>query len=313
MQRLHKEAVSRGCDTGVKKVESVWIALCVALGLLALLFLGCLVSLQNSIQEVADGLDEKLMTDTNTLISISSGNRKIRLLAGQINRQLIGLRTERLNLQQGDRELKAAITNISHDLRTPLTAICGYLDLLEQEALSPKAEQYLEVVRERTGAMRALTEELLQYSVIASREEELHMEQVCVNDILEQSLAGFYGVFMKQNVVPDIRMTQVRIMRMLDKAAMRRIFDNILSNAARYTDGDLTVRLFPDGKIVFSNHASRLDRVEAKRLFEKFYTVESAKNSTGLGLSIAKLLTEKMGGQVRAEYDKGILAIQIEF
>lgn len=294
-------------------MEIVWILLSVIFGMLTLILFVCLVSLQNSIQEVADELDEKLKTDTNTLISISSGNRKICFLAEQMNRQLMELRTERLKLRQGDMELKSAITNISHDLRTPLTAIRGYLDLLEQETFPQKSENYLNIIRERTDAMRALTEELFQYSVISLREEELKIEKVCVNDILEQSLAGFYGVFTNKNIVPDIKMTKVKVMRFLDKSALRRIFDNILSNAARYTDGDLSVKLFSDGRITFSNHAAKLDRIQAERLFERFYTVESAKNSTGLGLSIAKLLTEKMTGNIKAEYTDGELVIQVDF
>lgn len=294
-------------------MEIMWILLSLIFGILALVLLVCLVSLQNSIQEVADELDEKLKTDTNTLISISSGNRKIRFLAEQMNRQLIDLRGERLRLKQGDTELKGAITNISHDLRTPLTAICGYLDLLEQETLPQQSENYLNIIRERTDAMRTLTEELFQYSVFSLKEEELHLEQICVNDILEQSLAGFYGVFMKESIVPDIQMTEIKVMRFLDKVALRRIFDNILSNAARYTDGDLSVKLFSDGRITFSNHAAKLDRIQAERLFERFYTVESAKNSTGLGLSIARLLTEKMAGNIKTEYADEVLVIQVRF
>lgn len=294
-------------------MEIVWNLLSVIFGTLALVLFVCLVSLQNSIQEVADELDEKLKTDTNTLISISSGNRKIRSLAEQMNRQLMELRTERLKLKQGDTELKTAITNVSHDLRTPLTAICGYLDLLEQETLPDRAEKYFEVIRERTNAMRSLTEELFQYSVISLKEDELHVEQVCVNDILEQSLAGFYGVFTKESIVPDIQMTEVRVMRLLDKAALQRIFENILSNAARYAVGNLKVKLFPDGRITFSNYAANLDNVQSERLFERFYTVESAKNSTGLGLSIARLLTKKMGGNIKADYVDGELIIQIGF
>ena len=294
-------------------MEIMWILLSVVFGLLALALFACLASLRNSIQEVADELDEKLKTDTNTLISISSGNRKIRSLAEQMNRQLMELRIERLRLKQGDTELKGAITNISHDLRTPLTAICGYLDLLEQETLPQKSKNYLNIISERTDAMRTLTEELFQYSVFSLKEDELHLEQICVNDILEQSLAGFYGVFMKESIVPDIQITEVRVMRFLDKAALRRIFDNILSNVARYTDGDLSVKLFSDGRITFSNHASKLDRIQAERLFERFYTVENAKNSTGLGLSIARLLTEKMAGNIKAEYVDGELVIQVGF
>ena len=99
----------------------------------------------------------------------------------------------------------------------------------------------------------------------------------------------------------------------MDAAALRRIFDNILSNAVKYSDGDLTIRLWPDGTVSFSNSTPSLSRVQAEHLFDRFYTVETARNSTGLGLSIAKLLTEKMGGTITAEYENGRLQICIAF
>ena len=291
----------------------MWSLLCLVLGIVILILLGNLLSFQNSIQEITEGLDEKLRTDTNTPISVSSGNRKIRLFAEQINRQLWDLRREQLNLNHGNQELKVAVTNISHDLRTPLTAICGYLDLLEQEELGDNVKKYLDVIRERTDSMRSLTEELFSCSLLAIQDEKLHIEQICINDILEQSIAGFYGVLVNKRILPDIQMSEIRVMRKLDREAVRRIFDNILSNAARYSDGDLTVILSADGRIQFSNHAAKLSSVDVEKLFERFYTVESARNSTGIGLSIARLLTERMGGDITAEYKDGQLYIQIVF
>ena len=272
-----------------------------------------LLSLRASLKEVARELNDKLKTDTNTLISISSGDRAMRTLASEINCQLHLLRKERLKLQHGDMELKNAVTNISHDLRTPLTAICGYLDLLMQQPQSKATERYLSVIRERTDAMRGLTEELFRYSVIAGTTEELHFEPVCLNDILEQSLAGFYGTLSERGIVPDIALSEQPIERTLDRHALRRIFDNILSNAAKYSDGDLSVRLSPDGTVWFENHAKDLDAMQTEHLFERFYTVNTARSGTGLGLSIAKLLTEKIGGNVIAEYNEGKLRIFVRF
>ena len=272
-----------------------------------------LVSLRSSLKEAARELNDKLQTDTNTLLSVSSGDRAMRALAVQINEQLRALRIERLKLQHGDRELKNAVTNISHDLRTPLTAICGYLDLLEQEAQTEKSARYLAVIRERTDAMRELTEELFRYSVIAGTTEELHLEPVCLNDILEQSLAGFYGVLSERGILPEIVVTEQPIMRTLDKTALRRIFDNILSNAAKYSDGDLSVRLRPDGTAVFENSAKGLDAVQTAQLFDRFFTVSTARGGTGLGLSIAKLLTEKMGGGITASHPDGRLCVCVRF
>ena len=290
-----------------------WLILTGSLALCTLLLLLTLLSVRHSIREVAEELDEKLQTDTNTLISISTGDRTVKALAAQINCQLRALRKERLRLQSGNDELTTAVTNISHDLRTPLTAICGYLDLLEQEPQSEKSAQYLAVIRERTDAMRTLTEELFRYSVLTATADTLNLQSVCLNDILEQSLAGFYGALSARGITPEIDLPEEKIVRCLDAAALRRVFDNILSNAVKYSDGDLAVSLQPDGSVTFSNRASALSRVQAERLFDRFFTVESARDSTGLGLSIARLLTEKMGGTITAEYKTGRLHIRATF
>lgn len=283
------------------------LALCVLLLLLKLLLL------RHSIREVAEELDEKLKTDTNTLISISTGDRAVQTLAAQINEQLAALRRERLRLQNGDTELKAAVTNISHDLRTPLTAICGYLDLLEHEPHSDNSKRYLAVVRERTDAMCALTQELFQYSVITSTADKLILQPVCLNDLLEQSLAGFYGALTGRGITPEIQMPEQAVIRKLDAAAMRRVLDNILSNAVKYSDGDLRVSLTVQGKVTFTNHAANLGSVQVERLFDRFYTVETVRHASGLGLSIAKLLTEQMGGSITANYYDGMLSISVSF
>ena len=289
------------------------IVLICSLALAALCLLAYLLVLRHSLREAAEELDEKLRTDTNTLISISTGDRAMQSLVTHINRQLQALRRERLRLHSGNAELTAAVTNISHDLRTPLTALCGYLDLLEQEPQTEAAARYLTVIRERTDAMRALTEELFRYSVLTATADELHTEPVCLNDVLEQSLAGFYGALSSRGITPSVQLPEEKVIRPLDAAALRRVFDNILSNVAKYSDGDLAVVLAPDGKVTFSNRASALSRVEAARLFDRFYTVDSARGSTGLGLSIAKLLTEKLHGTISADYENETLRICIAF
>lgn len=290
----------------------IWV-LCGFFALSTVILTGYLLLLRHSIREVAEGLEEKLQTDTNTLISISSGDKAVRTLAAQINRQLLALQAERRTLQQGDWELKQAVTNVSHDLRTPLTAICGYLDLLEQEPQSEATGRYLAILRDRTNAMRTLTEELLRYSVITATAEDLTPEPLNVTDILEQSLAGLYGALSGRGIVPQIELPQEPIVRRLDKTALRRVFDNILSNVAKYSRGDLTVVLSPQGEILFENSAEGLDAVQTAHLFDRFFTVNGASGGTGLGLSIAKLLTEKMGGSISAEYHRGKLQVRVRF
>lgn len=294
-------------------MEKWSICLIVLLASATLALLIRLLCLRASIRETAEELCERLSSDTNTLISVSSGDRTVRALASEINKQLIALRRERLRLQNGDAALRAAVTGISHDIRTPLTAICGYLDLLERENLADRPARYVSVIRERTEAMRALTDQLLRCFVDSEAAEELKMSSICVNEILESSLAGAWGACTQRGIVPSIEITAERVIRTLDPDALRRVLDNILSNAVKYSDGDLSVTLTRAGELRFENSASGLDAVRAEQLFDRYFTVNSAGGGVGLGLSIAKLLTNRMGGDISASYCRGRLIISLCF
>lgn len=262
--------------------------------------------------EIGEAFEEKLASDTNTLIDISSRDPYLCRLAASINTQLRTLRDQRHRYQNGDRELKDAVTNISHDLRTPLTAICGYLDLLEKEPLSENAARYLSLIENRTEAMKQLTEELFRYSVILCA-QELEMEPVCLNGALEESIAAFYAALTSRGIRPQIHMSGKRIKKPLNREALSRVFSNILSNALKYSDGDLEITLHDDGEIVFSNTATGLNQIQVGKLFDRFFTVEAARNSGGLGLAISKTLVEQMDGTISAEFENSRLSIHVRF
>ncbi len=294
----------------------VWLWLSVCTAILAVVVLALLLKihmLKKAAKEIEDAFADRLVTDTNTRIDISSGDRSMRRLADAVNRELGKLRAERLRFQQGDTELKQAVTNISHDLRTPLTAICGYLDLLEEEKKPENVERYVAIIRNRSDMLIRLTEELFRYTVIHSREKELAREPVVINHVLEQSVAVFYTALREHNIIPRIQMPEEKVIRMLDGAALSRVCSNLIHNAIKYSDGDLDVTLEPTGEIMFANTAEGLDEVRAGRLFDRFYTVETARRSTGLGLAIARNLVEQMGGTITSEYEDGRLSIRLFF
>ena len=268
--------------------------------------------MQKSMDEICSCLSEHLSSDTNQLITVSSSDKHVRHLASEIARQLAELRRQRRQYINGDRELKEAVTNISHDLRTPLTAICGYLELLEAEEMTDNTRRYVEQIANRTEALKSLTEELFRYSVVSSV-SALSYEKVNVGRVLEDTLISFYGAFEQKNITPNISLPEGTIIRSLDKSALSRIFGNIISNAVKYSDGDFSVTMTDAGEITFSNTASELSSVDVGKLFDRFYTVDSARKSTGLGLSIAKLLTERMGGCITADYKGNTLSITLSF
>lgn len=110
-------------------------------------------------------------------------------------------------------------------------------------------EQYLTLLDNRTRAMTALTEELFRYSVILSTDDALHLESVDLKAVLEESVAGPYGALTRQGITPEIQMPEFPVVRQLDRNSLSRIFGNILTNAIKYSAGDLSITLRPEGDI----------------------------------------------------------------
>lgn len=290
----------------------LWIA-CLIIGAAAVFLTLRLYFLKKSLKEIKDGLEEKLSENTNTLITVSFRDKDILELAASLNTQLKTLTESRLTYQQGDRELKQAVTNISHDIRTPLTAVCGYLNLLEREQQTSDGAKYIKIIKNRTEAMKKLTEELFRYSMIISGEHELEIKPIPLNDVLEESIAAFYAVLTDSGINPEIDITEKKVVRSVDRSALSRVFANLLGNAVKYSGGDLDIKLTENGEIMFSNTAAGLDKVTVSKFFDRFYTVETARTSTGLGLSIAKNLVEEMSGEISADYADGRVNIKIIF
>lgn len=289
------------------------IGLCILLLAVVIMLALKIHLMRKSVKEIYEGFAEKLQTDTNTLIDISSNDREIRILANSINKQLQILRKGHHRYTQGDIELKTAITNISHDLRTPLTTICGYLDVMKHMDKPLKIAEYLDIMDERAELMEQLTEELFRYSVILSTDSSGEKEDVLINQVLEDSIMAYYTMLSEKNITPLVNITEQKVIRELNKASLSRIFSNLINNAVKYSDGDLEIKLSDTGEIIFANSAKGLSSVQVERLFDRFYTVETARHSTGLGLSIARTLVERMGGSISAEYKANTLYIKLIF
>ena len=263
--------------------------------------------IKKSIKEIRIDLKEILKSDTNNLIRISTNDRDIKELAKDLNVELKNLREQRLQYENGNQELKKTITNISHDIRTPLTAISGYIDLMKED----KKEEYLKIVERKTNDLISLTENLFDYAKIVDIGEEIAKENCCINEILEEALVNYYTILKEKNIIPEIKISSKKIYRTINKNTLIRVFENILSNVSKYSNGNFKVILEDSGKIIFSNKATSLDATTVEKIFNRYFTVENAKKSNGLGLSIAKQLIELNGGNITAKYVKENLIIEI--
>ena len=200
------------------------IYLCLIIVLLCIIILILSVKLhgiQKSVNEISTEFSNWLSEDTNNLIVVSSNDKYVRTLAKSINFQLAKLREEKSKYINGDRELKDAITNISHDLRTPLTAICGYMELLQDEECSPQVRDYLSRIDNRTQAMKQLTEELFKYSVV-STVNEYSFKEVDLKCALEDCLLSYYAAMTNRGITPEIQLTEKSIIRKRLNATARR-------------------------------------------------------------------------------------------
>lgn len=287
--------------------------------IIAILLVGCILLifklyfLKNSINEIAKSFSFIINADTNNIISISSTDKSIKNLAINLNRNLIDLRTRKLQYDNGNQELKKIITNISHDLRTPLTAIKGYIDLMDEDALSKKQKQYLNIIEKKSNELTELTEQLFDFSKTIDFDIAIKKEKYCINEILEETLISYYSIFKEKNIVPEIMICKEKIYKLVNKNALIRIFENVLSNIFKYSNGNFKVELKNDGIITFSNKATSLDETTVQKIFNRYFSVENAKESTGIGLSIAKQLVELNNGNIYADYKKETLYISISF
>ena len=290
----------------------MWIYIISIILCMVLLFLTIkLYFIKKSVKEIRVSINKIIKADTNQLLTISSSDKEIKSLANDLNKELQELRKEKLQYQNGNQELKRIITNISHDMRTPLTAISGYIDLMKEN--KEKQKEYMKIIEKKTEELTLLTDQLFDFSKTMDIGVEMQREKCCINEILEETLANMYHFFKEKQIEPKLEICTQKIYKDLDKHSIIRVFENILSNVCKYSDGDFKVTLNEKGIITFSNKATSLDATTVQKIFDRYFTVENAKKSTGLGLSISKQLVKLNGGKISAKYVNEYLIIQIEF
>lgn len=292
---------------------SIWFYLFLIVLCLSIFLILKITIMKNEINNIGKSLASIINTDTNNLITINTNDAHLKHLATLLNNSLKDLRKLELEYKNGNQELKSSITNISHDLRTPLTAIRGYLDLMDNKNLTAKQINYLKTIDKKVNDLTCLTEQLFDFSKTLDLQEELKKADVCINDVLEDTLACFYSSFKNAKITPNIKICEAKVIRLLNENMLKRIFENIITNAIKYSENDLDVKMQSDGTIEFSNKTEKLDATSLEKMFDRYYTVTNARKSTGIGLSIAKQLVDLSNGCIEAEYKNCTLTIRIKF
>ena len=292
----------------------ILISICIVLAITVIVLLVKVVLLERAFKEIGDQVKDHMDGTNSSIFQLSTSNKEARKLANDLNGALQELHAERVFLKDGDKRMKENVTAISHDLRTPLTAINSYVDLLGNETDESKRKEYLERIKDRTSELKDMTGELFKYSVSSDTQydSQLSNEDIDLKSIIESSLISFYKEFTSKGIDPETDFPSEKVIISGNRKTLMRIFDNVFSNVAKYATS-LSVKLTSDGIVTVSNDAPDLTPVQVSKLFDKYYTVTDGTDSMGLGLSIAKDLVGRMDGSISAGLNGGILAITIRF
>ena len=291
------------------------IALVIAFFTLAVLILKITI-LKGSIRQIRREFKERDELNSSAKIGISFRDADLCGLTDDLNKTLEKMRKKYNLYVQGDSEVKQTIGNASHDLRTPLTAIIGYLELAKGKMQAGEdITSYLDIIENRARYMKELTDELFEFSGIIgdNDREELQTEEIEINRVLEDSIIDYYSVLSENGIEPLVEITEEPVVRFLNRHALERIFANLLNNAVKYSQGDLKITLAGSGEITFENYAPELTEIQVQQLFDRFYTVRTGRNSTGLGLAIARNLVTRLNGTIAAKRIEKKLVIRISF
>lgn len=267
------------------------------------------------IKNITQQLNDLTLEKTRKKLTTTVGHRNTQKLCVEINQSLRKQQEQQIATKNHEEELKQSISNLSHDLRTPLTAIIGYITLLKQDRV--KAEEYLDIIEDRAKALNKLVNEFYELSVIEDNEYMLELSEIDIVAVLTNVLMGSFTLFEDKKIIPQIYIPDKAVHIIGNIDAYERVFQNLISNAVKFNEKHVVISLVEENEkciITISNTTSGIDSEEIQRIFDRFYTADSSRTNknTGLGLYIVKTLCEMMGANVSGKLsDLNTLAIEI--
>lgn len=270
----------------------------------------------NEVKHISKEIDNIKDLDSNTLIHSKYNLKNINNLIYKINNLLTESKNIKIDYGNKNKSLMKMMTNISHDLRTPLTSALGYIDIILKTDLSEEEKKTdLITIEKRLRRLEELISSFFEFSKIISTNKQPVLEKINLTSVLEESVIVFYDDYKKNNREILLDCNQRKIIINSNKMLLTRIFENLIGNAYKHSNSDLNIKVEIENKvkIIFSNELLDND-VDIDRIFDEFYTVDISrtKEGTGLGLAIAKEFTKQLNGNIYAEKHNNQLKIIIE-
>lgn len=288
------------------------------LSVLILILIGILISYKRQVKDICRQLRFLQECDSNMLITTEMKKGHIGELAELLNTLLKERKKERADYQKKEQMIADIYTNLSHDIRTPLTSLDGYFQLLEETQEENDRKRYIQIIQERIESLKEMLEELFTYTKLQNGTYELKLEPQNVGQILKETVFSYYDDWAEQGISPQFEITEEPVWIRGNKQALRRTIQNIIKNGLDHGNKEIRIQLSRNEKqmeLVFQNKIEPGEQIDISRVFERFYKADKArsKSSTGLGLSIAKGFVEKMHGEIAAEIKEDWFCIKISF
>ncbi|RKQ34658.1 sensor histidine kinase [Oceanobacillus halophilus] len=295
------------------------IYIVIILSLATIFVLTRIYALKKEVKKIHKQLRTYNNRKTNKKIDMALFDKDVEELGLEINRLMDSYVTENRRRVQFENEHRQAVANMSHDLRTPLTSIIGYIQMANSKEIEEdeKAE-LLSIAAKRGKRLETLLNEFFELSVIESADYHLKTERINLRNLTVDVLMSFYDRFQEKKMEPNLDLPENDVFLVADTSALTRVIENLLSNAINHSEGNISISLEENHtkvKLMVKNNANTLTQQDATRMFDRFYMADQSRSgkNTGLGLSIVKSFMEKMNGTIRGQLDNGQLSIICEW
>lgn len=290
--------------------------------ILCILILICvlvrLIIYQREIKHVIRQMDEiERYPETNVRLKANYLDSSLEQLMTRLNEIYATRQQDRIRYERREHAIRREIENISHDLRTPLTSVIGYVTLLQEGKLSEQEQkEYYNIIYKKSKELQSFIKAFYELSRLEASDEPVIYEEINLNTVLADTLISYYTDFVAKSIEVNIDLPKEECLYLADCIQVHRIINNLIQNALKYSQKkfELALKHTKDGyELFFKNDASGMTKDMIENVFERFYTCDASRNSqnTGLGLTIVKVLVEKMNGTINAQIIDQNFIIQI--
>ncbi len=291
----------------------------IIISLVTIFLLTRLFALKKEVKKISKQLQIYNHRKTNKKIDMALLDKDIENLGLEINKLIDLYVTENRKRVRFENEQKQAVANMSHDLRTPLTSILGYIQMAESDDVTvDEKKELLAIANKRAKRLETLLKDFFELSIIESTDNPLKSERINIKNVTIDALMNFYDRFNEQNIEPIIQMPENDVFIVSDESAIARVVENLVSNAITHSDGNIIISLEEKdstARLIIKNDAHSLTKKDVDHIFDRFYMADRSRSgkSTGLGLSIVKSFMEKMNGTITGQLYDGQLSITCEW